>query len=66
MGKILLTIAFIISIFNKIIFLKNNVEKSFANIDVVLKQRADEIPNLIAVVKESKNYEAKTIIFRTL
>lgn len=58
---ILLIIGFIISIFNKIIFLKNNVEKSFANIDVVLKQRADEIPNLIAVVKESKDYEAKTL-----
>jgi len=58
---ILLIIGFVISVFNKIIFLKNNIEKSFTNIDLVLKQRADEIPNLIAVVKESKNYEAKTL-----
>ncbi|WP_300673246.1 LemA family protein [Soonwooa sp.] len=58
---IILIIAFIIGIFNKIIFLKNNVDKSFANIDVVLKQRTDEVPNLVAVVKEAKNYEATTL-----
>lgn len=58
---IILIIGFVIGIFNKIIFLKNNVEKSFSNIDVVLKQRTDEIPNLVAVVKEAKNYEAATL-----
>lgn len=37
--------------------LKFNVDKSFANIDVLLKQRADEIPNLIKVVQASQHYE---------
>lgn len=37
--------------------LKYNVDKNFANIDVILKQRVDEIPNLIAVVKKTQGYE---------
>lgn len=55
-------ISLIIGIYNKLILLKNNVDKSFANIDVLLKQRADEIPNLIQVVKESKSYESETLL----
>jgi len=51
-------ISCIINIYNRLVMLKNNVVKSFANIDVLLKQRADEIPNLIAVVKESAKYES--------
>lgn len=31
--------------------MRNNVDKTFSNIDVLLKQRADEIPNLVKVVK---------------
>jgi len=37
--------------------LSNNVDKSFGNIDILLKQRADEIPNIIKVVKESMKFE---------
>ncbi|WP_136669261.1 LemA family protein [Flavobacterium sp. H122] len=47
----------IVSIYNRLVMLKFNVDKAFANIDVILKQRADEIPNLIKVVKESMSYE---------
>lgn len=51
-------ISYIIGLYNRLIMLKNNVIKSFANIDVLLKQRADEIPNLVKVVKESERYES--------
>ena len=51
----------IISTYNKIVMLKFNVDKAFANIDVILKQRADEIPNLIKVVKEYMNYEQNVL-----
>lgn len=54
-------IKWFISIYNTLIMLKNNVDKAFANIDVVLKQRADEIPNLINVVKETRVYETGTL-----
>jgi len=47
----------IVSTYNRLVMLKNNVDKSFVNIDVLLKQRADEIPNLIKVVKESMRFE---------
>lgn len=44
-------ITFLISTYNKLVMLKNNSQKAFANIDVVLKQRADEVPNLVRTVK---------------
>ncbi|QEH43245.1 LemA family protein [Chitinophaga sp. XS-30] len=47
----------IIAAYNRLVMLKNNVNKAFFNIDVLLKQRADEIPDLIKVVKESMHYE---------
>ena len=47
----------LVSTYNRLVMLRNNVDKSFGNIDVLLKQRADEIPNLIKVVKESTKYE---------
>jgi LemA protein len=42
---------FLVRSYNQIILLRNNVDKAFANIDVILKQRADEVPNLVQMVK---------------
>ena len=50
-----------INIFNRLVMLKFNVEKAFANIDVLLKQRAEEIPNLITIVKQSMSYEKSVL-----
>lgn len=55
------TISIVISLYNRLVMLKFNVEKAFANIDILLKQRADEIPNLINVVKESTHYEESVL-----
>lgn len=44
-------ITFLINTYNRLVMLKNNSQKAFANIDVVLKQRADEVPNLVKTVK---------------
>lgn len=57
---IMLTL-FIVSTYNKLVMLKLNTYKSFANIDILLKQRAEEIPNLIKVVKENIRYEETTL-----
>jgi len=51
----------LIRTYNRLVMLKFNVEKAFANIDVLLKQRADEIPNLITTVKEHASYEKGTL-----
>lgn len=53
----LLVLFYIVSIFNGLISLKNNIDKSWANIDVVLKQRTDLIPNLVETVKGYAKYE---------
>jgi LemA protein len=41
--------------------LKNNIRKSWANIDVLLRQRSDELPNLIATVKGYMDHERTTL-----
>src|SRR5512136_1271785 len=56
----LLLIALLL-IYNGLVRLKNNIEKSWANIDVLLKQRSDELPNLIASVKGYMVHEQSTL-----
>lgn len=46
-----------IRIYNRLVMLNLNVDKAFANIDVLLKQRADELPELVKVVKKYIDYE---------
>lgn len=58
---IVAVISFLVKSYNQIVILRNNVEKAFANIDVILKQRADEIPNLVRVVKAAALYENTTL-----
>ena len=54
-------IGYIIAMFNGLIRLKNNIKKSWANIDVLLKQRSDELPKLIASVKGYMKHERGTL-----
>lgn len=53
-----LLIIIIIGIYNSIIQLKHNVDKSESGIDVYLQQRFDLIPNLVEVTKTYMNYES--------
>jgi len=48
---IVIFLAYAIGTYNSLIRLRNNIDKSWSNIDVLLKQRADELPNIIASVK---------------
>lgn len=52
---------YIVTIFNGLIRLKVNIDKAWANIDVLLKQRHDLVPSLVAVVKGYKDFEQKTL-----
>ncbi len=54
-------IIYIIMIYNGLVKLKNDISKSWANIDVLLKQRADEIPNLVEAVKGYMKHERGTL-----
>jgi LemA protein len=48
---------YLVSIYNGFVRLKNNIKKSWANINVLLKQRSDELPKLIASVKGYMKHE---------
>jgi LemA protein len=50
-------LAYFVSIFNGLVRLRKNIDKSWANIDVLLKQRHDELPKLIEVCKGYMKYE---------
>ena len=50
-------IGYFLSIFNSLIALKNLIARSWANIDVLLKQRHDELPKLVSVCEGYMQHE---------
>src|SRR5262244_4328367 len=46
-----------VSIYNGLIAMKNNIGRSWANIDVLLKQRHDEIPKLVKTCEAYMQHE---------
>lgn len=55
-----------IILYNELIGLRNENDRAFANIDVLLKQRHDEIPNLVSCVKGYMEHERQTLDAVTL
>ena len=52
-------VSWFFTIYNGLIHVKENIKKSWANIDVLLMQRSDEIPKLIKVLKSFAKHEKK-------
>jgi LemA protein len=50
-----------ISLYNHLVNVKHAVAKAWANIDVLLKQRHDELPKLVEVCKQYKQFEQSTL-----
>jgi LemA protein len=50
-----------VMVYNGLVNLKHNVSKAWANIDVLLKQRHDEIPKLVEVCKQYRQFEQETL-----
>jgi LemA protein len=48
-------------VYNGLVRLQNEIKRAWANIDVLLKQRHDEIPNLVACVKGYMDHERQTL-----
>jgi LemA protein len=53
-------VVYVIGIYNRLVAMKNDIDRSFANVDVLLKQRHDELPKLIETCKGYMQYEQKT------
>jgi LemA protein len=54
---LVLVVAWIISVYNKLVVLRNKVRNSWSQIDVQLKRRFDLIPNLVETVKGYAKHE---------
>ena len=54
---VLILLIWFISTWNRLVRLEENVNKSWADIDVLLKQRYDMIPNLVNIVKGYASHE---------
>jgi LemA protein len=54
-------VIYAIMIYNGLVQLKHAVSKSWANIDVLLKQRHEELPKLVEVCKQYKEFEQSTL-----
>jgi LemA protein len=51
-----------IILYNELVRLRNDNDRAWANIDVLLKQRHDEIPNLVETVKGYMQHEQQTLL----
>lgn len=59
---IVVLIAWIISLYNRLVGLRNRRENAFADIDVQLRQRHDLIPQLVETVKGYASHEKDLLI----
>jgi len=56
-----IALIYIVSIYNGLVTLKHSVSKAWANIDVLLKQRHDELPKLVETCKQYMKFEQETL-----
>lgn len=61
LGALLVVLVYGVSIYNRLVTLKHGVDKAWANIDVLLKQRHDELPKLVEVCRQYAQFEQKTL-----
>lgn len=61
LGALAVLLAYAVMIYNGLVQLKHAVARAWANIDVVLKQRHDELPKLVETCKQYKQFEQATL-----
>ena len=60
-AALVLLAIYVVSIYNHLVRIKHNVSKAWSNIDVLLKQRHDEIPKLVETCKQYMKFEQDTL-----
>lgn len=60
---VIATLIFLYAVFiyNNLVRLKHNVSRAWSNIDVLLKQRHDELPKLVETCKQHMAFEQQTL-----
>ena len=61
LGLVVLALVYGVLTYNGLVQLKHNIAKAWANIDVLLKQRHDELPKLVEVCRQYKQFEQETL-----
>ncbi len=61
LGIIVVAVVYGVMIYNGLVMVKHAVAKAWANIDVLLKQRHDELPKLVETCKQYKQFEQETL-----
>jgi LemA protein len=58
---LVLLLVYIVIVYNGLVDVKNSVSKAWSNIDVLLKQRHDELPKLVDTCKMYMQHEQATL-----
>jgi LemA protein len=61
LSMLLVIVVYATLLYNNLVQLKHNVAKAWANIDVLLKQRHDELPKLVETCKQYMKFEQETL-----
>lgn len=61
LGVAVIVVLYAVVIYNGLVNLRHNVAKAWANIDVLLKQRHDELPKLVEVCRQYSQFEQATL-----
>ena len=56
-----IAVVYLIMLYNSLVNVKNAVSKAWANVDVLLKQRHDELPKLVDTCKQYMQHEQVTL-----
>src|SRR5215467_1677104 len=59
---VLVVLIYAVILYNGLVRLRNENDRAWANVDVLLKQRHEEIPNLVETVKGYMQHEQQTLI----
>jgi len=54
-------VLYAVGLYNALVRLSNNIDKAWSNIDVMLKQRHDELPKLVEVCNSYMKHERETL-----
>jgi len=61
LGALAVLLGYGVMVYNGLVQLKHAVARAWANIDVLLKQRHDELPKLVETCKQYKQFEQTTL-----